>query len=80
MKKFMNEDGFVGYVGNDVEIKQLYKSIDRAYVKRHTELSRFYEAPPVLIPGRVYGLVVDTSLWYYTIVNDETVLKMMLGM
>lgn len=80
MKKAMDVDGFVVYVGNDVEIKQLYKSIDRAYVKRHTELSRFYEARPVLIPGRVYGLVIDTDLWYYTIVNGETALRMMLDM
>lgn len=62
------------FVGSAQDISALYKSMRRAAV-----YFPLYVDFPRLVPGRVYGLDLDLEHGYYTVMNSNTILDLMLS-
>lgn len=70
MKKYINSENFIIYMGLTSDIKAMYKSIVRAYHKYATDLIPLFSETRFSKTRMTYGIVIDKDSFFYPISSD----------
>ena len=70
MKKYINSENFIIYMGLTSDIKAMYKSIVRAYHKYATDLIPLFSEIKFSKTRMTYGIVIDKDSFFYPISSD----------
>lgn len=74
MKKYINIDNSIIYIGRMTDIKAMYKSIVRAYHKYATDLIPLFSETRM-----TYGIVIDEDSFFYPISSDTFTAMLICG-
>ena len=70
MKKYINSENSIIYMGLTSDIKAMYKSIVRAYHKYATDLIPLFSEIKFSKTRMTYGIVIDDDNLFYPISSD----------
>lgn len=74
MKKYINIDNSIIYIGRMTDIKAMYKSIVRAYHKYATDLIPLFSETRM-----TYGIIIDEDSFFYPISSDTFTAMLLAG-
>lgn len=79
MKKYINIDNSIIYMGRMTDIKAMYKSIVRAYHKYATDLIPLFSETKFSKTRMTYGIVIDKDAFFYPISSDTFTAMLLAG-
>lgn len=79
MKKYINIDNSIIYMGLTSDIKAMYKSIVRAYHKYATDLTPLFSETKFSKTRMTYGIVIDEDSFFYPISSDVFTAMLLAG-
>lgn len=79
MKKYINIDNSIIYIGRMTGIKAMYKSIVRAYHKYATDLIPLFLETKFSETRMTYGIIIDEDSFFYPISSDTFTAMLLAG-
>ena len=79
MKKYINIDNSIIYMGLTSDIKAMYKSIVRAYHKYATDLIPLFSETRFSKTRMTCGIVIDEDSFFYQISSDVFTAMLLAG-
>lgn len=80
MRKYLDPENSIIYMGRTVDIRAMYRSIVRAYHKYHTNLTPlFSEMPRFSEVKMAYGIVIDEEGFFHVISSDVFTAMLLAG-
>lgn len=79
MRKYLNPENSVIYIGHMADIKAMYKSIARASRKCHTNFMPLFSETRFSETRMTYGIIMDEDWFFYPISSDTFTVMLLAG-